>query len=351
MTYYSQDNGKLRLAMVGLNFGKELIDRDLSGGAASHYFDLAAVCGLERDKTDAVAAERGVRAYYSLDDVLADRDIEAVCLIVGPKDRAAKIRKIIDAGKHVMTTKPFETDAQAGLEVLQYAKKHQCVVHLNSPSPLPSPDLGQIFEWQKNKGLGRPIAARADMWASSREKADGSWYDDPEGCPVAPIFRIGIYAINDLIRLLGEPESVSVMVSRIFTGRPTPDNAQLAIRFASGVLANVFASFCVRDGHYWRNSLTLNYENGTVYRNVGPAKSPDPFREPELSVVTFDGKKSQVETAVANSASDIYQWKNFSDAIRGKPLDGELTPEEVVRGLRVIEAMRRAEKSNREEKV
>lgn len=351
MSHCVQNNGKLRLAMVGLNFGKELIDRDLSGGEASRYFNLTAVCGLERDKTNAVATERGLKAYYSLEEVLKDDEIEAVCLIVGPQGRAAKIRQIVDAGKHVMTTKPFETDPDAGLEVLQHARRQGRVVHINSPSPLPSPDVDQILKWQTEKRLGRPIAARADMWASSREQEDGSWYDDPVACPVAPIFRIGIYAINDLIRLLGEPESVSVMKSHIFTGRPTPDNAQLAIRFANGALANVFASFCVRDGHYWRNSLTLNYENGTIYRNVGPARSADPLHEPELSVVTYDGRNSLTETAIAGAASDFYQWKNFNDAIRGEPLNGELTPEQIVMGLRVIEAMRRASRSQQEEKV
>jgi predicted dehydrogenase len=147
-----------------------------------------------------------------------------------------------------MTTKPLELDASAALSVLREAREMGRVIHLNSPAPVLPMDISQIMEWQSAYKLGNPVGCRADVWASYTEQADGSWYDDPERCPVAPIFRLGIYLINDLIAIFGEPEEVQVFASRIATGRPTPDTAQLGIRFANGGLANIFSSFCVRDG-------------------------------------------------------------------------------------------------------
>lgn len=107
-----------------------------------------------------------------------------------------------------------------------------------SMSTVPSPDLNQILLWREDLRLGRPIAARADIWSSYREAADGSWYDDPEKCPVAPIFRLGIYLINDLIRLVGKPVAVSVMSSRLFTGRPCVRNMRIAVSGVLGWLAS-----------------------------------------------------------------------------------------------------------------
>jgi len=342
---------KIPVAMVGLNWGDSIIREHLLTAPASEFFVLTAVCSNEKDKVDACAQTYGVKGYYDLDDLLSDKEIQAVCLMTGPSGRAALIRKAVEAGKHVMTTKPVELDPDAALESLNLAKSLGRVVHLNSPAPFPSSDIAQIQRWRQEFSLGRTVAVRADIWANYREPADGSWYDDPEKCPVAPIFRLGIYLINDLVRLVGKPESVSVMSSRLFTGRPTADNAQLSLAFENGTIANIFASFCINDAQWWRSSLTLNYENGTVYRNVGPEKNAEVREKPELELVVNRDGKAFNQSFVADASSEDYQWQAFYQAIQGGPADGEMPPEEIVTALRVFKAMAVAEKSKRIERV
>jgi len=342
---------KIDIAMVGLNWGDAIIRDQILDGPASEYFKLAAVCSKERERVDACASAYGVKGYYHLDDLLADGEFPAVCLMTGPFGRAELIQKIIEAGKHVMTTKPVEVDPGAALRVLELAKSLGRVVHLNSPTPLPSPDLAQIIKWRKELDLGRPVAARADIWSSYREVADGSWYDDPEKCPVAPIFRLGIYLINDLIRLIGRPVAVSVMSSRLFTERPTPDNAQISLMFENGAIANIYSSFCVNDAQWWLSSLTLNHENGTVYRNVGPSLNGSPRNHPELSVVVNREGAPYTLRAIADGSTEDYQWGVFRKAIMGETLEGELNSEQTILALRVIRAMARAEKSGQTEQI
>jgi len=342
---------KIPVAMVGLNWGDSIIREHLLTAPASEFFVLTAVCSNEKDKVDACAQTYGVKGYYDMDDLLADKEIQAVCLMTGPSGRAALIRKIVEAGKHVMTTKPVEVDPDAALEALRLAKSLGRVVHLNSPSPLPSPDIAQIQRWREEFALGRPVAVRADIWANYRETADGSWYDDPEKCPVAPILRLGIYLINDLVRLIGKPETVSVMSSRLFTGRPTSDNAQLSLGFENGTLANIFASFCINDAQWWLSSLTLNYENGTVYRNVGPAINGCPREKPELELVVNRDGKPFTQSYIADASTEDYQWQAFHKAIREGSPSGEMPAEDIVIALRVLRAMAVAEKSKRIERV
>jgi len=342
---------KIDIAMVGLNWGDAIIRDQILHGPASEYFKLVAVCSKEKERVDACASAYGVKGFYRIEDLLADGSFQAVCLMTGPFGRSALIQQIVEAGKHVMTTKPVEVDPTAALRVLELAKSLGRVVHLNSPTPLPSPDLNQILKWREDLDLGRPIAARADIWSSYREAADGSWYDDPEKCPVAPIFRLGIYLINDLIRLIGKPVAVSVMSSRLFTGRPTPDNGQISLMFENGAIANVFSSFCVNDAQWWLSSLTLNHENGTVYRNVGPAVNGSPRTHPELSVVVNREGAPHTFRAVSEGSTEDYQWGAFHKAILGGPLEGEWTAEQTVMGLHVIRAMALAEKSGKTEKI
>jgi predicted dehydrogenase len=344
-------NNPVRIAVVGLHFGRSIVKQLLAESAKRHC-TLTAVCDLDATRVAAVAGESGVPAVTNLDALLADPHIEAVGLFTGPVGRANLIRKIIRAGKHVLTTKPFERDATAAADVLREANQLGRVVHLNSPAPQPSADLQQVRQWQEKFNLGRPVACRAEVWASYREKPDGSWYDDPEACPVAPIFRLGIYVINDMIQLLGEPEAVQVMQTRLFTGRPTPDNAQLGIRFKNGAIANVFASFCVDDGQMYSNSMVLNYQNGTISRNIEPKLFAQRHLGSSMSVVAKAGPhQTTIERVEHTEHSGQYLWQAFQQAVRTGPGADTTTAEQIVAGVKVANAMAKAAKSGREERV
>lgn len=333
---------RLRLGLIGLNFGRHML-KEISSGSAAPFIELAAVCDLNRAKADQYAAEYHVPAFYDLDALLADPTIPAIGLFTGPVGRAALIRRIIRAGKDVITTKPFERDPAAALAVLQEAAQLKRVVHINSPSPVLPDELRLVQQWQTAHALGRPVACRRDVWVGYREKADGSWYDDPTQCPIPPVFRLGIYLINDLVRLFGEAQRVTALSSRLFTERPTSDNGQLGILFHNGMVVNIFGSFCVTDGDHYRNSMVLNFENGTIYYNAGPVRGATN----ELSLVQRVGEQRQV-VAQANvtSGSGLYQWEAFARAVRGENLGEVVTPAQVVAGLKVIAAMAAADQGN-----
>lgn len=337
------------IAIVGLNYGRWILKALADHNGAGRYFRLAALSDLNSERAHAMAAIHSA-PIRTLDEILADPDIPAVGLFVGPAGRAELIHKIIQAGKHVMTTKPFELDAQKAIHVLGEAQRLQRVVHLNSPGPQMPPDLATIERWRKQYNLGRPISCRADTYISYNETADGSWYDDSDRCPVAPIFRIGIYLINDLVHLFGEAKAVQVMTSRMRTGRPTPDTAQIGIQFKNGALANVFASFCIDDGQRWTDTLTLNFERGTIYRNVGPLLfGGGPEGTTTLQLLTSDNKKPIIQKLQHPTRSGAYQWEAFYRAIDGELIETPIAP--LAAGLRIVAAMARAEKNGQTELI
>lgn len=343
---------KINIAVVGLNFGRHIAMK-LAASAESEHFELAAVCDADESRALQAAEQFGVRAFTNFDELLKERNIEAIALFTGPAGRADLIGRIIDAGKHVMTTKPFEMDSDAALNILRKAKSRGIVVHLNSPSPLLPPDLRNIKEWIRTYDLGQWVGGRCDVWAGYREKADGSWYDDPVRCPVAPVFRLGIYLINDLVQLFGRAESVQVMHSRMFTKRPTPDNALLGIKFENGPLCSIYASFCVKDGQSYKNSMVLNFERGTIARNIEPLRQEEVEGVSRMSLVTLDAEKRSVieRKDIRVETHGNYQWDYFYSSIRGDGQQEDATPDSVAEAVRIVEAMARAERSGRMEMV
>ena len=339
---------KIKFGIVGLNFGGWFA-RGLRQPPACDYVDFVAACDIDREKADRIAAKHGVKAYYEMDALLADPQIQAVGLFTNPNGRAELVRKIIRAGKDVMTTKPFELDPDAAMDVLLEAKRLARVVHLNSPPPLLDGELLQVRRWEEKYDLGRPIACRREVWARKREKPDGTWLDDPARCPAAPITRVGIYLINDLVRLLGPAEKVHVMHSRFFTERPTPDNAQLSILYKNGAIANVFASFAVGDGQDFQNAMTLNYERGTIYYNVGCMSDLPPAN---MSIIALGaGGEAVGERTRVTRSGHGYQWEAFHRAVSGERLEGEAAPEQIVEGVRILAAVARSDRSGNPETV
>lgn len=330
-----------RVAAVGLNYGAHALERNFADGNA--FVELAGVLDFDGKLTRSVATKFGVRAFGSFEELLADESLDAVALFTPPRGRAELIRRLLRAGKHVMATKPFEMDSVAAAAVLREAADLGLALHSNSPSPALPADLAQIERWRQEYSLGRVTGAFGEVYGSYQEMADGSWMDEPDRCPLGPMFRLGIYLINDLSVLMARPEEVTCLSSRLRTGRPTPDNAVLSIRYADGALASIYATLCVQDGDAYRNSLTLHFENGSIYRNVGMQANAK--QHAVLSLVQGDGRgrtNEQTVTVRADPHSD-YRWDWFAAGIRGEELPGRIGPEKLVASVAVIEAMARSE--------
>ncbi len=340
----------LNFGMVGLNFGGYIADT-LSNPAAREFFKLTAVCDQDAARAVDFGGSRGVKAYSDIDQLLADDDVQAVGLFTSPAGRAELLSRIIRAGKDVMTTKPFELDPVAARNVLEEAQSLGRVIHLNSPTPEWPVYLRQILQWQQEFDLGRPIHCRGEVLVSYREKPDGRWTDNPALCPAAPIFRLGIYVINDLVRLVGRVSEVQVQTSRIFTERPTPDNAQLNLHFDNKALGSIYATFCVDNGQHYANSLVLHYERGTIYRNALPVAYGQAEATSRLLLAAARDRRELVTKEwELPEISGSYQWEAFHSAItRHRPVP--MAIDDIVHSIEVIAAMARAEQSRKTEAV
>ena len=338
---------KVRIGIVGLGFGHQIV-RHIVEEAAGEYMELAAVCDMDEEKAKLYGEKHGVPYFTDLNDLLAQEDVPTIGLYTGPVGRADLLHRILDAGKDIMTTKPFEVDCDAALKVLQRAESMGRVLHLNSPNPCLAPDLALASAWSQKHDLGPALSCTLTVWCRYHEKPDGSWYDDPLKCPVPPVFRLGIYLINDLVGIFSEAEKVTVLSSRMFTGRPTADQGQLSILFKSGAIATIFASFCVEDGDQYQNTMVLNHERGTIYRNSGPyRKTKAGDNHSEMALVMGNGqdhdKRAVVENEIILGSSGSYQWDYFAKAVQGEAIPQVTKPEDVVAALRIIEAMSEAD--------
>src|SRR5919205_1844758 len=72
--------------------------------------ELVAVCDSQEDRLMPVAEQYGCRAYTSLDDLLADKNVELISVATPHKSHAALAIRCMQAGKHVIVEKPMTVD-------------------------------------------------------------------------------------------------------------------------------------------------------------------------------------------------------------------------------------------------
>jgi predicted dehydrogenase len=97
--------------------------------AAAHAQDplakLVAVCDVVKDRADAGARKYGVRAHYSLKDMLANEELDIVDVATGGYENGSwhfePAMEAMEAGKHVLVEKPLSHDIQEARQMVAAA--------------------------------------------------------------------------------------------------------------------------------------------------------------------------------------------------------------------------------------
>ena len=328
----------IRTAAVGMGFGAREAGR-LQADAA---MELVKVCDLDEQRARQASDKLGVPHTLSLDEVLADSTIEAIALFTQPRGRGRLLERLAEAGKHIVTTKPFErsvADAEAAIAAIDRAG---VVAIANSPPPRYLGAYALARQAIEAGHLSLITTANAFTWSDyGPTEPNGSWYDDPEACPVAPIYRLGIYMINLFNVFLGRPVSVSVQEGRVQTRRPTSDIASAAIQYESGTIATITASLSI-GGPAYPNMIQIGGPDGVF--QINPALSGSEILWHTVEKTESLGPDEPMDRSERDVG--IYDYEGFYRMVRHGE-QPEIPLATAVDGVRVMVGLYRASQERR----
>ena len=261
--------------------------------------ECAACADLVPARAEARAEEFGVPRACSVNELLADPDIQIVVNLTTPQAHAEVSLAAIEAGKHVYTEKPLAITRADGSKVLALAAERGLRVGC-APGTFLGGGLQTCRALIDDGAIGRPVACTAFMISHGHE----SWHPAPayyyqEGA--GPMFDMGPYYLTALATTLGPVSRVTASAGiqipeRTITSEPkrgqkiivtTPDHVAGTIEFADGTIGTVITTFAV-----WRSQLP----HIEVYGTEGTLSVPDPNSlGGPVSICLADGKEwSQV---------------------------------------------------------
>ncbi len=253
------------------------------GNISAAYFRLAplfrgiemrACADIDMKAAEARAGEFDVRAQ-TVDDLLAASDIDIVVNLTIPAVHYEVSKKVLDAGKHVYSEKPFVLSVKEGLDLKKRAEKKGLRI-----GSAPDTFLGgahQLVRSLIDAGkLGRITSGTCFVMSHGMEH----WHPNPDFFfqpGAGPVLDIGPYYVTNLIQLIGPVRRVAAFVAtpakqRTISSKPragekipvnTPTTIHGMLEFENGAVVTLATSWDVwAHGHA---PMELYGEAGTVF--------------------------------------------------------------------------------------
>ncbi|MDP0500832.1 MAG: Gfo/Idh/MocA family oxidoreductase [Verrucomicrobiota bacterium JB022] len=155
---------KLGLGVLGLGEGRSII----SGCLSSDRVELIRLCDLNEDLCKQRAAEFKFPHYTtSYDELLADPKIDIIGIYTPDQLHARHICQALEAGKHVICTKPFLDSLESAQQVLDLVRKTGKRVFVGQSTRFFAPFTRQHEHFQTGE-FGELITIEAQYHADHR---------------------------------------------------------------------------------------------------------------------------------------------------------------------------------------
>ncbi|MFL5708922.1 MAG: Gfo/Idh/MocA family protein [Chloroflexota bacterium] len=350
-----------RSAPFGLGIvGTGNIARGYARDAATHpEIQLVAVTDVDTDRATTFAAEHGVRVEPTLDDLLANDEVDIIVNLTVHHAHLEVTRRSLEAGRHVYSEKPLALNGADAHALVELATERGLRLGCS-----PSTFLGEAQQtaaaWVRSGRLGTVRAVYCEVpWGriETWHPAPAPFYD------VGALVDVGVYPLTLVTTMLGRAASVRAWGWELMPDRMAldgtgfrigqPDLVVAAIELEAGPVVRLTTSFYVGEPARGRGSLEFhgdraslalgNQQNFDASVEVGPyggAYEPVELVRPpfpgtawargvaEMAGAIAEGRPHRASAEQAAHVVDILDGAAASMADGGRPvrIDSVMTP-------------------------
>jgi UDP-N-acetylglucosamine 3-dehydrogenase len=328
----------LRVAIIGLgNIGNTHAPVYVADPLAK----LVAVCDVIKEKADKAAAKYGAKAYYSVEEMLKNEEIDAVSVatagVENGGDHYDPTMQCLEAGKHVLGEKPISNDIVKAREMVRTAERKGVYYGINLNHRF-VPPAAKAKQWVDEGKLGQLLLINMTMWIGNPNETS-PWFH---------IRALHPHSLDIMRYFCGDVEQVHAFFNKA-PGRVCWSNVQVNLRFANGVVGHLTGSYDANPTHNLERCEVMGTEGRFVLNNLYEELTLYPRRSNELTVVR-NSIMGGLSGFTATFSNRIHRWLEQVDArVPHDQLDA--SGKEGLAVQEIIEAAIRSHETGRAEEV
>jgi predicted dehydrogenase len=275
----------IRVGIAGLGWPGERHAEAINGSSCGI---VSSACDLNPERLKAFAATfEPMRTFASFDEMLMDRDVDAIVICLPNSLHYPCSLKALEAGKHVLCEKPPTMNVGQMRTLHDEAQKRGLLYYFGRQMRF-SPGMQTARRIVAERRLGEIYFAET-MWVRSRGTPTGldGWFTERSKAGGGVVIDLGIHAIDAAWYLMGTPKPRAISAQTYqkfpqFVKNKTfdvEDNAYGMVRFENGAILLFKTSWSAN----LTNDIPLSPQRGrslfttTTYGPKGSLKVTDVF--------------------------------------------------------------------------
>jgi predicted dehydrogenase len=294
-------------------------------GYVQYGLPIAGVYDIDPEIAARAVRDHGVRAYASAAELLADPAVDVVDVAARTEDRAPLVRQALEAGKHVLSQKPFANDVAEAESLVDLAASLGLTIAVNQNGRW-APSWRIATRWLQDGVVGELSSIAHEFETSFAWTAERHFNDQAH-------FALYDYCAHwfDITRCwLAGKHVVEVRASDMrapaqTAAEKTPWNMHAEIRCADGTLATIHGTGAARVEVPPRHLFSLVGASGTIRGTVLDEESVELFTTTDTLSVRpkaswfpdgFAGTMAELQSALADKREPYNSGRHVLDSLR-----------------------------------
>ena len=244
----------------------------------SGLLTIAGVADIDDNLSRQTAEKYGIAEALTIDELLSHPEIELIINLTPPLAHMDTNRKILKAGKHLFSEKPFTLEVSQARELIDLAESKGLKIGVAPDTFLAAP-MQNCRRLLEEGWIGKPLYVTVNMMSNGVE----TWHPEPAAFyrkGSGPLYEMAPYYLTTLVHLFGPVEEVFAYSAKAFDKRliysqplagsyvdvDIPTHYTMALRMKNGILVNMNMSYDV-----WYSSLPIM----EIYGTEGTITMPD----------------------------------------------------------------------------
>ena len=233
--------------------------------------NLVGFYDIDASRAQAFAAEHGGKAYSSLEELLADNEVETIVNLSIFQVHYEISKQALEAGKHVYSEKPLTLEYEQAKELVALAKAENLHLVCAPVTFLGEPQQAAM-KHVADGTIGKPRLIYAEVNHGRIE----SWHPNPAPFyEVGPNLDVGVYPLTLTTALLGPVKRLQAFATTLSAERVTKDGAAFTVKapdyyvinleFASGEIMRMTSNFYVSNKTKQAEGIEFHGDKGSLY--------------------------------------------------------------------------------------